>query len=258
MQNIRLLKNAKAEHLPLIENEHYSLSSAYSLSIYSIDAVYTFIPKNACSTLRYSIALANGFINDISDIDWIHANNATFISTQSEIAKAKYTFVILRCPFRRIVSSFLDLIVNNELYFNDINGQRLSINFHEFLLIIREQSLKDRDQHWRNQSAFLHYEKYDDYFSLELFSEAINSLKKKGLKVQDTRNILNHDLSRLERIDGDFSKTKEFELKKMKEDGYAPKYESLYGKSEIDLVKEIYRDDIDLYKSHFGDKNLLF
>ena len=258
MSNARLLKNAKTEEVPINENDRHTFSSTYSLSIYPIDAVYTFIPKNACSTLRYSIAVANGFIDDISHIEWIHSNNETFISTQIEIAKAKYTFTILRCPYTRVASSFLDYIVSGEFTFKDLNEQKLSINFHEFLLIIESQNRNERDQHWRNQSDFLHYEKYDDYFSLEQFSEAINSLKNKGLIVQDTRNIIKHDISSLKRVDGDFSTVKDVELKKIKDDGYAPNYKSMFGNSEIELVQDIYNDDLELYKSHFGDKNLLF
>ena len=36
------------------------------------------------------------------------------------------------------------------------------------------------------------------------------------------------------------------------------KYKSMYSDEEINLVKEIYNDDIGLYKSLFGEKNLLF
>lgn len=108
MHKIRQLKNAKIELVPLNKNERYNFSGSHSLSIYPIDAVYTFIPKNACSTLRYSIAIANGFIENKSNIDWIHSNNKTFISTLQEIAQAKYTFTVLRCPFTRVASSYLD------------------------------------------------------------------------------------------------------------------------------------------------------
>jgi len=258
LNNNRRLKNAKKEFVPLNENIQNTFSSAYSLSIYPIDAVYTFIPKNACSTLRFSIAVANGFIDDLSEIEWIHSNNQTFISTQREIAKAKYTFTILRCPYTRVASSFLDLIVSGDLAFNDTNNQKLSINFYEFLLIIQSQSREERNIHWRNQTDFLHYEQYDDYFSLELFPQLISTLETKGLKIIDTRNVINHDLSSLKRIDGDFSKTKDEELRKIKYDGFAPKYKSMFGNSEIELVKEIYNDDIELYERHFGDNNLLF
>nr|MBC8225564.1 hypothetical protein [Gammaproteobacteria bacterium] len=115
-----------------------------------------------------------------------------------------------------------------------------------------------REQHWRNQSDFLHYEKYDEYFSLELFSEAIASLAAHGLKVHDTRESINHGISNLKAVDGDFSKMKAVEIKKMKEEGSAPNYKSMFSKAEIDLVNEIYKDDMNLYKSHFGESELLF
>lgn len=259
MHIIRQLKNAKTDFGPLFNNDQYKFSLRYTQSIYSIDSVYTFIPKNACSTLRYSIAIANGYINDLSSIDWIHSNNETFNSSQREIAQAEYTFVVLRCPFRRVASAFLDQVLEGQsTTFWDMNDQKLSINFHEFLLIIQEQSRNDRDQHWRNQSDFLHYENYDKYFSVESFSEVISSLKLKGLEIHDTRKIIKHDISGLQRLDGNFSKIKEVELKKIKDNGFAPKYESMFSDTEIQLVKEIYKDDIELYKSHFDEKNLLF
>lgn len=258
MHKIRRLRNAKLEEVPIKENKLHSFSALYSLSIYPLDGVYTFIPKNACSTLRYSIALANGFIDDISNIEWIHSNNETFSSTQREIAQAKYTFTVLRCPYTRVASSFLDYIVSGEFTFKDFSEQKLSINFHEFLLIIKSQPREDRDQHWRNQSDFLHYEVYDEYFSLETFSEAISTLNHKGLKVHDTRKYIKHDISSLKRIDGDFSKIKEVELKKIKDNGAAPNYRSMFTKAEIELVEDIYSDDLRLYKNHFGDENLLF
>jgi len=254
----RLLKNAKLEKVPIRQNELHTFSSTHTLSIYPLNFVCTFIPKNACSSLRYSIAIANGFIKDINDIKWIHSNNQAFISSQREVACAKYTFVILRCPFKRIASCFLDKFVGRKLKFNDENGQRLSINFHEFLLIIKSQARKDRNEHWRNQSDFLHYDIYDDYFSIELLSDALNSLESRGFKLIDTRTILKHDLSKHKKVDGNFSKMKDLDLKKMKDEGITPNYKSMYSNEEINLVKEIYNDDIGLYKSLFGEKNLLF
>ena len=51
---------------------------------------------------------------------------------------------------------------------------------------------------------------------------------------------------------------KEVELKKIKEEGAIPNYKSMFSNEEIELVNYIYSDDIKLYKSHFGDKCLLF
>ena len=258
MINKRLLKNARLKHSQVNENSLHNWSSNYALSIYPINSVYTFIPKNACSTLRFSIAIANGFIKDLKDIQWIHNNNLTFRSTQREVSVASFTFVVLRCPYTRIASCFLDKIVDEIIFFNDEMGNKVNFNFYEFLLEIQSQHPSEREQHWRNQSDFLHYEKYDEYFSLELFSEAIASLAAHGLKVHDTRESIKHGISSLNNLDGDFSKVKAVEIKKMKEEGSAPNYKSMFSKQEIDLVKDIYKDDINLYKSHFGESELLF
>ena len=258
MINKRLLKNARLKHSQVNENSLHNWSSNYALSIYPINAVYTFIPKNACSTLRFSIAIANGFIKDLKDIQWIHNNNSTFRSSQREVSIASYTFVVLRCPYTRIASCFLDKVVDEVISFNDEMGKKVSLNFYEFLLHINSQQPSEREQHWRNQSDFLHYEKYDEYFSLELFSEAIASLAAHGLKVHDTRESINHGISNLKAVDGDFSKMKAEQIKKMKEEGSAPNYKSMFSKVEIDLVNEIYKDDMNLYKSHFGESELLF
>ena len=258
MTTVRPLRNARLEYSQVSQNEQYAFSLAHTLSIYPLDAVYTFIPKNACSTLRYSIAIANGFLDDISDINWIHQNNPTFMSTQREVARAKYTFVILRCPYTRIASCFLNQVVDGKFNSYDQMGNKLSGNFHDFLSVIKSQQRSERDQHWRNQSDFLHYEKYDEYFSLESFPEAIKSLGARGFTAYDTRATLKHDLSNMKRVDGDFSKMNEVELKKMKEEGCAPSYKSMFGDVEIELANDIYNDDINLYKSHFGDNCLLF
>ena len=261
MLKTRLLKNARLQTSKVANNELYNFSLNHTLSIYSIDGICTFIPKNACSSLRFSIAIANGFIQDLNDIEWIHQNPQTFVATQKEIVTARYSFVILRCPFTRVASCFLDKVVDGKFNFKGSTGEKVNINFHEFLLYIKSQDRSRRDQHWRNQSDFLHYEDYDDYFSLESFSKAITKLEAKGFNVYDTRESLKHDLSRIpsiEGIDGSFSKMKEFKIKMMKDDGHIPKYKSMYSIEEIELVKEIYSDDLELYKSHFGDGNLLF
>ena len=258
MTSPRKLMNARLKYSPVSQNKLYTFSLTHALSIYPLDAVYTFIPKNACSTLRYSIAIANGFLGDISDINWIHQNNPTFVSTQREVALASYTFVVLRCPYTRIASCFLNKIVDEEFKFNDEMGNKVSLSFHDFLSVIKSQQRSERDEHWTNQSDFLHYERYDEYFSLEKFSEAIKSLGSRGFKVHDTREILNHDLSKMKRVDGDYSKMKSLELKKMREEGCAPSFKSMYSSVEIELVNDIYNDDINLYKSHFGDNELLF
>jgi len=258
MSKIRTIKNASHDLKYIGNNERYTFSLNHSISIYCLDAIYSFIPKNACSSLRFSIALANGFLKSEDDIRWIHKNNQAFVPSKRELALAKFTFVILRCPFTRVASSFLNKIVDEKLNFNDPEGRLLKVNFNEFLKIIKSQKRSERDEHWRNQSDFLHYDDYDKFYCVEKFDDAIVSLNKRGLKVVDTRNLLNHDLSKFRRFDGDFTNTKQDEIKTMKENGQVPSYKSLFSQAEIALVKDIYSDDIELYSRKFGDDNLLF
>ena len=196
----RKLINAKLDYSALSQNEKYSFSLSHAMSIYQLNTIYTYIPKNACSSLRFSVAVLNGFIEDINDFHWIHQNNETFNPTQREITRASYTFVVLRCPFTRVASCFFDQIVGGDFDFTDSSGNKLSISFQDFLKIIKSQNRVDRNEHWRNQSDFLHYEEYDEYFSLELFNDAVYKLEKKGIKVFDTRVEMNHSLQGFKKI----------------------------------------------------------
>ena len=65
-------------------------------------------------------------------------------------------------------------------------------------------------------------------------------------------------MTEFERVDGDFSKIQANKFIKITEKGCAPSYKSMFGDVEIELVNDIYNDDLNLYKSHFGDNGLLF
>ena len=98
---------------PLDSNVQHKFAAQHALNIYKSQSIYTFIPKCACSTMRLSLALANGLISDVKNYNWIHSNNSTFCANLSELVKAKFTFVILRNPFLRLASTYLDKIVNS-------------------------------------------------------------------------------------------------------------------------------------------------
>ena len=53
--------------------------------------------------------------------------------TQREIALASYTFVVLRCPFTRVVSCFFNQVIDGEIDFQDTKGTKLSVSFNDFL-----------------------------------------------------------------------------------------------------------------------------
>jgi hypothetical protein len=113
--NLRRLRFPKRRHVALAKNAAHQFAARHALSIYGARAIYSFIPKNGCSTLRFSVACANGCIDGPSDIDWIHSNNLTFSATLHELVTAQYTFTVLRCPYSRLASVYLDKIVDGNL-----------------------------------------------------------------------------------------------------------------------------------------------
>ena len=96
---------------PVAENRPHEFAMRHAFAVYESHAIFTFVPKNASTTMRYSIARNNRFIDETTDVDWHHSNNLTFCASQEFAVTADYAFVILRCPFRRLASAFLDKVV---------------------------------------------------------------------------------------------------------------------------------------------------
>lgn len=272
----------------LFKNKGHQFAQRQALSLYDSDAIYSFIPKNACSTLRLSIALANGCIDDVSDFEWIHSNNETFGADLATLSKAKYTFTVLRCPYARLASVYLDKIVDFEfeasVLYRKVNGvevhngtsllERLqkkihnrkcqafinSLSFYDFIQLLKISSNRNSNPHWRPQIDFLVYKDYDSWFCVEDFSKAIVTLKHNiGLEVVDARNLTLHGISNLKKINNKrFSRATSLELRKTKRNGKCPAPSSLYDDELVETVSTLYQEDISLYKTIFGSGNLMF
>lgn len=255
-----------SQHCGLQNNGAHQLAMRHAMHIYQSNAVYTFIPKNGCSTMRLSVAIANGCIDGIEDGHWIHANNQTFNPSLYEAFKAHYTFVILRCPFRRLASVFLDKFVGKENEaWQFYNGSRRQIyiddlTFEDFVKSINVNQIKNANVHWRPQVSFLLYQNYSDYFCLENFSSMVEKLSKNiNFDVVDARSLTAHGTDKYRMISNeDFSKLSTFEISLMKRSGECPSHESLYSPESIQLVKSIYAEDVDLFRDKFGQELLLF
>jgi hypothetical protein len=260
----RLFRYSHQSYCTLRTNKAHSFAQQHALNIYPSDAIYSFIPKNACSSLRTSLAIANGFIRDSSDFNWIHQNNNTFTANLSELAKAKYTFAILRCPFSRLLSVYLDKIVNrnNPAWgYVDLHNRTIDIEditFEFFVKSMSKDRVKNADIHWMPQTHFLVYEDYDDYFALEEFEKATEVLKDKiGLDLVDARPLTKHGSDGYRRL----SKRKPYtrsplELLEHKSQGFIPSIKTMYTDELVACVKKAYKTDIALYKRKIGPENL--
>lgn len=59
-------------------NAPLQFALGHSMRIFPSNSLYTVIPKNGCSSLRYSVAVANGCVAGPENLNWIHQNNRTF------------------------------------------------------------------------------------------------------------------------------------------------------------------------------------
>ncbi|WP_282167891.1 sulfotransferase family 2 domain-containing protein [Shewanella japonica] len=251
---------------PLKGNSAHQVAMKHGIMLYQQNALFTYIPKNACSTLRLSAAIANGCITSIEQGHWIHKNNQTFNPTLAEAVKVDYSFVVLRCPFRRLASVFLDKFVGKEgpvWAYRDLANREVNLDemhFRKFVLSLKKASFLNLDDHWRPQSSFLLYKQYSDYFSMEQFSHLIETLEKKlMLNIVDARPLTKHGTDILDIVvDKDFSRIKVAKLYNLKRQGKVPSYESLYTPDLIEIVKSLYKADFDTYLKHFPESDLLF
>ena len=268
----RRLRFARLSNGNLQHNGLHAFAHRRALAVYGISAVYTYIPKNACSTLRYSLAIHNGYLWPGDDPEWIHENNATFVADRRLLAEAAYTFVVLRCPYRRLVSAYLDKVVGASVLARvlvarsnapeDLEavtaGDLHALSFADFARICLSPPSGAIDSHWYPQVNCLVYEDYDDWFSVEAFDKATETLARRGLAVHDTRDRIAHSTAGLDKIGGDFAKVPAGEIYRMRQAGKVPHYESLYDEETRAVVAENYASDIALYRDKLGPEGLLF
>jgi hypothetical protein len=252
--NPRMLRHTRGNLQTLAQNAAHEFAARYALSIYAADAIYSFIPKNACSTMRYTLGIANGTIAGPEHFNWIHANNTTFQASLRDLAKAKYTFVILRDPYLRIASCYLDKIVDQTEVawryhsLTDYQTAPAVLTFRTFVKGLKSQLRGN--EHWRPQLDFLVYERYDDFFSLEAFSDAVSALRNKiGLEVRDARGLTKHGADRFEPLASEepFADKPAHAIATLKREGKMPRIAQMYDASLIAEIGEMYAADIAFY-----------
>lgn len=265
MKNRQLNYSASTyQYLP--KNTRHQFAQAHALRIYRSNSVYSFIPKNACSTMRLSLAMANGCISSPTDFNWIHQNNDTFRADLASLIQAEYTFVILRCPFARLASAYLDKIVDTtgvawELYEAVQRRQENEdLSFRRFVNTVCKPEILRSNIHWQPQVDFLVYQEYDDYFNLETFAAAKATLERKAqISIVDARKLTRHGTDRFQLLkDGHYADHLPEAIRALKKAGQIPHPAALYDDALIAKVSKTFKQDISLYKSLFGTGHLLF
>lgn len=257
------LRHAADDHGRLAENKAFSFAQRHALCHYGSGALYSFIPKNACTSMRYSLALANGAISGPVDFAWIHQNNNTFCASLREVVTAPYSFVILRCPYARVASVFLDKIVDQKDVIRSFEANGLGrdgldrLTFRGFVEMLKSPLFLKHNHHWAPQVSFLILEEYSDVFRLERFAEAAKRIEARtGMEIHDTRSLSGHGTEGFESLCDSYGDVPAAEIRALKLDGKIPSHASLYDGGLLAAVSKVYDADIELYRAHFGEASL--
>lgn len=280
----RLLRFTQDDPRTLACNPRHNFALDSAITVYGKGVVFSFIPKNGCSTLRYSAALANQTIAGPEGVAWIHQNNTSFRPSHAELVTARYTFVVLRCPFHRLVSCFLDKIVSEPGILEELEllalrrrrrvppailrvvrrvRSRLAgagllsrdrLTFADFVSLLEVPGALDSDVHLRPQVDFLVYRSYDDVFRLEDLARLADRARTVAdFDIRDARDLTNHGNHQRARIDsGFFGRTGIGALRGLKQAMQVPAYELFYDTELYDRVARLYREDVALFTGHFG------
>lgn len=179
------IKSIKKHYLDFFR--FYSLRSNV-LFYKNLNISYNFIPKVACTTLKYTLGIANGSLLPWQDPHYDRVSELVCLSRAIHFSAIK--LVVLRNPYTRIASAYLNKIADPVEWFAiDLTSQALSelrgidaakvheviqsgqtLSFEEFILFLSQREDLMLDTHWRSQISMLAFEEYDvvlDFDSLE-------------------------------------------------------------------------------------------
>ena len=242
----------------LKSNQDHEFAIKHTLCHYKSNAVCTWIPKNGCSNLRYSVSKENGAISSIDEIEWIHRNNDCFNANTKEALQADYTFIILRNPFKRLLSFFLDKLCHpqEEQTEGSYKHAQETFSFSEnnsfldFINYIWENPNSIyNDEHTRPQCDFLLYRQYDDYFALEGIDAAnLRIYEMTGIKIDDIRDKNSIFTSKGREYSQEITCTTQAnKIKVSLENNKVPFVENMYSNEMLKKVSTLYLQDILLY-----------
>ena len=258
------LITTKGDISNLKKNQDHDFAIKHTSIHHKSNSVCTWIPKNGCSNLRYSIAKENGAIKNIGEIEWIHLNNDCFNASTKEALQADYAFVILRNPFKRLLSFFLDKLCHSQEEQSEESYMRAhkafnfnsNLSFSDFVHHIWENTESIyKDEHTRPQCDFLLYRNYDQYFALENIKQANQQIQNRtGINIEDIRDKNSIFTSKgCERSDQITHNTPAKEISGLLKQNKVPVTENMYTNEMAKKVSTLYLQDILLYCSEIED-----
>lgn len=239
--------------------EHHLVSKEKKL-------MYCYISKNACSTFKSVLvkyenmaALDNLNVHDLHNkFTW------SLMSSYSDLLDTIYfKFIIIRNPFLRLVSAYLDKLVRSEFdqyepfAQNVINivysDESKSISFQDFIQYLYETKSQFLNEHWRPQVDFLLFNHYDMYLQMENLKQDIPKLEK-AINIEVPKINVGQHSTPYSKMSLDEAWTiKGNQLWQiLKDQKTLPLPSEMYNNELIAKVRERYQLDIELYENLFG------
>lgn len=240
--------------------------------------IYCAIPKNASSSLMKSIlALSNSkrknfFLNSSRDTirNYIELNYSlssySFVEAEKIINSNYFKFVIVRNPWARLVSTYLnlfvrfhehgrptDLVIDSVKYVSgeDVkNRDSINITFEELVKYLCATEDRYLDQHCIPQYLFLGGIKNDFIARMENLSEDLQQIQTKLNISLELPKLNKTEYSSLSNKEQDFSKLSASEFRNWKT--VLPDYKQFYTPKLIDLVAQRYAEDIEMFGYDFA------
>jgi hypothetical protein len=241
------------------ENFHFHYALNHCMHIYKSNSIYTYIPKNLCTSLRTTVAIENNFIDfDNNGLNWIDHNSSFFKPTYQDLSKANFTFVILRNPFGRLYSFYCDFITREDknidnIMINLLKNKISDISFYEFINLLNADLIHG-NSHWSPQKYFLMYENYDLYVPFEKFVEFKEKIEfYSKINIKDARLLrISNGSNHFNKVtDTNYFNIKGHKINDLQKMGKIPSIKSMFSDELINLVSRLYKEDIFIYKKQF-------
>lgn len=241
----------------------------YNLYNIKSNLTYCRIPKNACTTLRFT------FIKNLDDIyefpgssDFeklknVEANPSLLSNIGKEKKRdAKIKLLILRNPYDRIVSAFLDRFCKGKDQMYEVVDQKLrlskkykDIDFDFFLENLISTNYFLKNVHYIPQNEFTFDFDYNFVFNIKkLNDEKFIKLfeEKTKLKFFDSKKVKDHTLSSLYKENFNHANKLKCKLlrKMIKEDKKIPYYENFLTLENKRIIYDIYKKDFKLFEKY--------
>lgn len=222
--------------------------------------VYCYIAKNACSTLKYHFLKNLPEVGGVLPDEEINLKLHELIKRYSisriplETFDDKYVFAIVRHPFHRIVSAFLDKFVRSSevpryartlMRYAGVGNDPTAWTFADFVKAIVSSPIETLNEHWMPQ--YLHFYENADYDLIPIDALADN-YRLRHLYGNVSGNVRNHSLTYAD-VDRPAHLVPVQELKRMRhEDGIVPSWHALVQPELEGPLMSVYEPDVRLYE----------